>query len=171
LDLVVVLEGSFAFSRESFKEQGLLRTAGFVSHVGYFRRKADRLVHVFGAHYDFSEREVGHPTFHVQMKSFLGLAAHVREQYTVPAADEDLVKGVLKTVRVPTAQMDPFSLVLQLCADHLVHKDSSEEEKAAFNSLVEKSAFWQGAAYRIARLTNPSAVQCYRAMHWYPVVH
>src|SRR4051812_19871863 len=44
-------------------------TARFGTKVGYFRLKADKLVHVYGAHYDLDEDLFGHPVFHAQLSS------------------------------------------------------------------------------------------------------
>ncbi|MDB5541025.1 MAG: hypothetical protein JWQ89_2752 [Devosia sp.] len=39
-------------------------------------------------------------------------------------------KGMLSTVRLPTAQLDVLSLLLQVFADHLLQDKSAEEVKA-----------------------------------------
>jgi hypothetical protein len=167
-NLYIVVQGRLSFDRRKFREERRLLTHRFATEAAYFRRSIDSLTHVFGAHFDFSADEVGHPVFHVQFKSFAELGEHVRQQYRVDLPITDAVKGVLKTVRIPTAQMDVFSLFVQICADHLLHKDSNEEEIEAFDTLLAKSRFCQGAGFQFARLGSDEARVCYRARHWYP---
>lgn len=127
-DLFIVAEGRLSLSRQLFAEHGLMQTRDFSTRVGYFRRVPGLLEHVFGAHYDFSRDELGHPAFHGQMRSFSTFSTHVHEQYGIEGGVSDYLAGVLKTVRLPTAQMDMFSLFLQLCADHLLYSGSGNEE-------------------------------------------
>jgi len=170
VDLFAVAQGRLAFNRESFRNDGSLVTHDFATEVGYFRHRPGALVHVYGAHYDLASDELGHPVFHSQLKPFPGFSASIREHYTVSAPTQDSMKGLLKTVRVPTAQMDVFSLIVQLCADHLLYASSGQQEKDAFNALLKNNTFCLGAAERFPRLTTDVARRCYRALHWYPVV-
>jgi hypothetical protein len=171
-DLFVVVEGRISFERETFSKRGTLATHDFGTKVAYFRRSLRSLDHVFGGHYDFSRSELGHPVFHGQLRSYPGLAESVKAYYSIDQAViiNDCVKGLLRTVRVPTAQMDVFSLFVQLCADHLLYINSGPEEKAAFNSLLRGSAFCQGAAFQVPRLETEEACTCYRARHWYDAI-
>ncbi len=166
-DLFVVVEGRSSFRRSDFAERDILAIDEFKTRVAYFRRSHRSLAHVYGAHYEFSLRELGHPVFHGQIRSFPELAEGVKAWYGVEYAVEDRVKGVLRSVRVPTANMDVFSLFVQLCADHLLYTNSGPEERTAFNSLLERSAFCQGAAFQVPRLETLQARTCYRARHWY----
>jgi hypothetical protein len=169
-ELFVVVKGDLSFSRQDFVDTGKLVTKTFGTQVAYFRRASHALIHVYGAHYDFAVDELGHPAFHAQMRSFQELSSHVLAQYGYDGEVDDLVKGVLKTVRTPTAQLDAFSLFVQICADHLLYDQSGPEAKAAFNSLLEKSKFCQGAAGQLPRLATEEARHCYRARHWYPAI-
>jgi hypothetical protein len=169
-DLFVVVCGLMDFDRAACRDDDELQVRSFATQVGYFRHRGGVLSHVYGAHYDFAPDEVGHPAFHAQIKSFEWLAAEVRNRYGITAPVCDEVKKILRTVRIPTAHLDIFSVFLQLCADHLMRKDSGLEEKAAYNSLLEDGAFCQGAASRIARLSNEEAAHCYRSRHWYAPV-
>lgn len=169
-DLFVVVEGRLSFGRQDFRELDILATQEFGTKVAYFRRSPTSLTHVYGAHYDFSLNEVGHPVFHGQVRSYLELSEKVKACYGVDQTVDDRVNGLLRTVRVPTAQMDIFSLVVQLCADHLLYTHSGPEEKAAFNSLLQKGAFCQGAAFQVPRLQTEEARTCYRTRHWYAAI-
>jgi hypothetical protein len=170
IDLFVVIHGLLAVERSTVATATIMKTDTFATKVGYFRRTPSFLTHVFGAHYDFAPNDLGHPAFHGQFKSFCALSSHIRTHYKVTKPDKDLVDGILKNVRVPTAQMDFFSLFVQLCADHLMFNRSGPDEKTAFNSLLRVSTFCQGAAYQLPRLTDVVAGQCYRARHWYPII-
>lgn len=166
-DLFVVVEGRLSFRRKEYTDSKVLATHDFATNVAYFRRTPTELQHVYGVHYDFSLNELGHPVFHGQMHSYLELAEVVKQQYNVDRQVIDCVGGVLRTVRIPTAQMDVFSFFIQLCADHLLNAKSGWDEKAAFNSLLPKSEFWQGAAFQLPRLQTLGAYSCYRSRHWY----
>ncbi len=170
LDLFVVVQGRISFDRTEYVDRKTLATHDFGTKVAYFRRTATALNHVFGAHYDFALSELGHPAFHGQMRSYQELAEIVEEQYAVDLPLVDSVHGLLRNVRVPTAQMDVFSFFIQLCADHLLWNKSSGEEKTAFNSLLEKGEFCRGAALHLPRLQSPEAYSCYRSRHWYPEI-
>ena len=171
VDLFVVVKGWLSFGREEYSERDILATHDFATQVAYFKRTPKALTHVYGAHYDFSLDHVGHPVFHGQMRSYPELAEHVKQSYGIN--DDglvDCVKGLLRTVRVPTAQMDVFSLFVELCADHLLYEKSGPEEKDAFNSLLRRSVFCQGAAFQLPQLATEEARMCYRARHWYPAI-
>lgn len=167
--MFVVVEGRIALRREAFVQAKRLQTHSFATHAGYFRKTTAGLSHVYGAHFDFSLAQSGHPLFHSQMKSFANLATHVQEHYDVEGPITDCVREVLRNVRVPTAQMDFFSFLLQVTADHLLRTHPTQEERDAFNSLVS-SAFLQGAAFQVNRLATEAARSCYRARHWYAEV-
>jgi hypothetical protein len=170
-DLFIVVDGHIAFRRDLFNSEDVLATDNFSTRAAYFRKKeTQQAEHIYGAHYDFALDELGHPVFHSQMKSFAEMWTAVNEHYGIDGDAVDRVAGILQTVRVPTAQMDFFSFCLQLCADHLLFANSGSEERAAFNLLLDKSSFIQGAGYQAARLATEAARVCYRARHWYPVL-
>jgi hypothetical protein len=168
LNLFVVVRGLMEIDRDHFEASGALRTSQFATEAGYFRLRANELVHVYGAHYDFAGNEVGHPVFHAQMKSFADFGEVIKARYSAEELLlEDGMKAILKTVRLPSAQMDVFAFLLQLVADHLLSRDSSDDDKTSFCELVRDSKRMQGAAFGIARLQVPPASLCYRSAHWY----
>lgn len=169
-DLFIVVAGRLGIQADSIGKGGTLLTHDFSTKAAYFRRTKDALVHVYGAHYDFALTELGHPTFHMQLRSFADLASYVQEEYRFKCDVKDGLDGLLRNVRLPCAQMDFFSFFTQLCADHLLFKDSGKEDRAAFNQLLRKSVFLKGAGSRSDRLTDETARSCYRAGHWYPLV-
>jgi len=168
VELYIVVRGRLIVEFDESKK--FLITRGFQTEAAYFRSTKTGLDHVYGAHYDFAVDELGHPSFHAQMKSFSDFSEYISKYFGDFNEVEDRVAGILKTVRLPTAQMDFFSFFLQIFADHLLHKESGPEEKLAFNILLENNSFLRGAAHQIARLTSEAASVCYRASHWYPII-
>jgi hypothetical protein len=148
-------------------------TLRFATRVGYFRAKEGHLIHVYGVHYDMEDEVPGHPVFHAQMCSQAEhFATAVWKHFNLPFdGKDDLVAGLLRNVRIPTAQMDVFSVITQIGADHLVSETSSPEVQAAFEKLREACGFFVGAAGRIPYLNSRPATHCYRSTHWYKRAH
>jgi len=167
-DMYVVVCGRLYFDGAWIRENSLLRTRNFATEVAYFRMNNDGLDHVYGAHYDFEPNKAGHPVFHAQMRSFCERFQQIVDLYEFECKPNDLIPGVLRTVRLPSAQMDFFSFVLQLCADHLINEESGQEELAAFKDLRTASAAIQGAGFRFPGFADPAVRGCMRANHWYP---
>ena len=117
-NLYIVLQGWLAFTRPT-DPQAPLCTTDFGTQVAYFRHKAGRLDHVYGAHYDLDLNASGHPICHGQVASKLDFGQHVLRRFDLPSPT-DWVGHVLSTVRIPTPQMDFFAVLRQICADHLV---------------------------------------------------
>jgi hypothetical protein len=165
-DIYIVATGRIYLDETALNPPSTLKTVSFATEVGYFRKTRRGLEHVYGAHYDFALDEIGHPVFHAQLKSYNERGQEVSETFQLGCESTDCVGGVLRTVRLPTAQMDFFALIVQICADHLLSKDSGDEERRAFADLRKVSQDIQGAGYLAARLTNTAG--CMRAPHWYP---
>ena len=170
-EMHIVLRGRIAIDKTFSNDHKHLRTISFATEVGYFRLKSDgTLQHVFGAHYDLTENETGHPAFHAQLKHKIEFADIVQKEYTGKTlVPKNFMENLLKTARLPSAQMDVFSLLLQAVADHLMSPIySSDDDKKVFNRLIGKNKEIQGRAYSIPRLQEQSATICYRSAHWYP---
>jgi hypothetical protein len=167
-NIYIAISGYLYLDSEAFNT-GQLRTTGFGTRVAYFRKVGGRFDHVFGAHFDYSENELGHPLFHGQFKNLKDMFHVIADNLKVAGQVETGFANVLSTVRLPTAQLDVFSLLLQVFADHLLSKTSNQEEKAAFNRLLAHAASIQGAGHRVVRLQQGHVEQCMGARHWYPV--
>ena len=163
-NLYIVARGRIYLDIAELEHQKV-KTVQFGTEVGYFRKKDKTLEHVFGAHYDLAASEIGHPLFHAQMRSYSERGAVAAEEFQLDCTPSDLVKGVLRTIRLPIAQMDFFSLVLQITADHLMSRDSGEEEKQAFAQMRRLNQTMQGAGHLWPSLA--SAPPCMRSFHWY----
>ena len=165
-DLFIVVRGWLTFSGPNFTQLPL-STRTFGTEVGYFRQRDGRLEHVYGAHFDMDETGPGHPVFHVQFGSQSAFGVAVQDLFKRDEIVVDCTGTILGTVRTPTAQMDIFSVLTQICADHLTWRDSGEEVKTAFANLRQTCNFLVGAAHRLPYLSDPHAANCYRASHWY----
>lgn len=165
--LFIVVKGWLTF-KGPFANQEPLRADSFGTSVGYFRIKSESLLHTYGVHYDCDENGFGHPVFHAQMKSQIGLLEEINRLFPTNWTACDRVKEILRNVRTPSAEMDIFSVFLQICGDHLIYQGSGRHEKAAFSNLLESCGFFTGAAERMPNLHQKTAPPyCYRSRHWY----
>lgn len=167
--MYVVVQGSICV-RESDSRGSVLQTMWFGTRVGYFRRKRDRLKHVYGVHYDMDERGDGHPVFHAQLGPAREFASVIQKEFRLNAEFDDHVQPMLRNVRTPTAQMDFFSVCTQLCADHLMSgnpTDNHPDVIAAFAGVRSACDSLQGAAHGMTYLNDGRAPRCYRSYHWY----
>ena len=145
-----------------------LRTTQFGTRVAYVRAKPPRFEHIYGTHYDQSKDDLGHPVFHAQMRSMIGSMEELTSG--IPGCDdealEDRVKPILSNVRTPTPQMDFFSAVEQICADHLLWEGSEDEALRAFGELRKHCSFFTGSGHLMDRFAAEMA-NCCRSTHWY----
>lgn len=164
-DLYVAMKGWIVFEGDLMAD--LLKTRTFGTDIGYFQKKGDRLQHVYGAHYDMDEVRPGHPVFHAQIGAQMDLGQAVKEQFKLDCEIDQVMGRVLKNVRTPSAQMDVFAVLTQICADHLVGEAAPPEVKTAFSALRNASDFFVGAAHRLDYLNTLPATGCYRSKYWY----
>ena len=141
-----------------------LRTTQFGTRVAYVRAKQSRFEHVYGTHYDQSKDDLGHPVFHAQISSMKDLTTGIPGCES--GALDDKVVPILSNVRTPTPQMDVFSAVEQVCADHLLWEGSQDEVRRAFEELREHCAFFTGSGHLMDRFA-PAMADCCRSTHWY----
>lgn len=165
-DLYIVVKGWLSFQGPDFKVEPL-KTNNFGTEVAYFRSKQGALEHVYGAHYDMDEDRSGHPVFHAQFASQLEFGESIHNEFRVDDNLIDSIAPTIGTVRVPSAQMDFFSVIIQICADHLLGKGAGPDVEAAFSRMRSECGFFVGAAHRLAFLNGPEATSCYRSTHWY----
>ena len=160
-NLHVVIDGCIEFDVTTED----LRTTRFSTRVAYVRAKQSRFEHVYGAHYDQSKDDLGHPVFHAQISSMKDLTTRI------PGCEgdalDDRVVPILSNVRTPTPQMDVFSAVEQVCADHLLWKGSPDEVCRAFKELQEHCAFFKGSGHLMMDRFTPDMANCCRSTHWY----
>jgi hypothetical protein len=164
-NLYVVLTGRLAVEGPDFRAP--LKTRTFATRVAYFRQRHGELEHVFGIHYDMDEGRSDHPVFHAQVCPLLGLGGHACEAFNLTADITNAMGPILRNVRMPSAQMDIFAAVTQVCADHLLGEGSGDVEQRAFDELRKNCDTLVGAAHRLAFLNGALAAGCYRSTHWY----
>jgi hypothetical protein len=145
----------------------------FSSEVGYFRLAgmgSNKVDHVLGIHYDYDDRRPAHPVFHAQLTSFHEHLAIINEHYK-PEHElrNDLMNGIARKVRLPTAHMDPLAVFVQLLADHLMNENSGSTETAAFEKARTALMFFQSDPDRSKRLALVQENNCFRGPRWYPI--
>ncbi|MCY4560059.1 MAG: hypothetical protein OXF79_27605 [Chloroflexi bacterium] len=165
-NLFIVVTGWMSFEGPNFKTLPF-HTRDFGTEVAYFRVKQDRLEHIFAAHYDMDDSDYRHPVFHAQLASHMDSSEHVRSFFSQDREVTNNMNKVLRTVRIPTAQMDVFSVLIQVCADHLIGQQPAPSTTSAFEDLKTASSFFVGAGNRFEYLHTAPAPNCYRASHWY----
>ena len=165
-NLFVVVSGWLSFEGPDFRQHPL-RTSDFGTQVAYFRTSSNSLDHIFGAHYDMDESDYRHPVFHAQLHSYAQSADHVRNLFSRNQRTSDHMRNVFRTARIPTAQMDIFSVLVQISADHLIGQRPAPATTTAFGKLKDTVGFMIGAGHKASYLNSPPASTCYRAIHWY----
>lgn len=162
----VVIKGTITFARHM--TEGRLVTSSFATKIAYFRQSENRIEHVYGAHYDFDDNRISHPVFHSQVTTTATLVSAVRACHKHMEAPElcDLMARVPRNIRLPTAQMDFFAVLLQVCADHLMDDNSGSMEKLRYKNLVDWCAFFLGYGDHHG-LHAGRTQNCARSHHWY----
>ncbi|MGD0941514.1 MAG: hypothetical protein ABR905_17590 [Terracidiphilus sp.] len=169
LPLYLVFRGDIIVDKSHFAKTEVLRTVHFRTEAAYFRYKSDpdRLKHVYGAHFDFDTDLTGHPRFHAQHRSFGQFSAEVDRHLGKTLPLDDCMSEVLNTVRLPCAQMDFFSVLLQAVADRLIATTASQQEREIFEQLIQISKRLHGCGHLVPSLHSTEASSCYRSPHWY----
>ena len=163
----VVIEGDLTL--EQVAGSGILRTQSYQTHIGYFREKEDCLNHVFGAHYDF-DTNFAHPVFHVQISTQASFETTISQNFSYVQElkkCEDKVRGLLGNVRVPTAQMDFFAVLLQVVSDHLINETTPENVQELFKDLCENCRPFASYGLKHDGLKNSIKDKCLRSSYWY----
>ena len=145
---------------------GRLCITSFGTRVGYFRERDRTLEHVYGVHYDCAHQQVGHPVFHAQMDPQEGFVGIINEHYRQDLELRNHIDRVLKNVRSPTAEMDVFSVFVQICADHLVWEGSGTMATDAFGKIRDSCGSLGGVAEGIQEF-QAALPCCYRSVRWY----
>lgn len=170
-DLFVVVRGTYEFDPDALENERKLLISRCGTQVGYFREKGGQLVHVYGAHYDFEPTAFGHPAYHAQINTFVDMATEITKRFSLSVSEPpvDHVEKLIRTVRIPTAQLDVFSTIVQLIADHLLYEDSGPEKRKAFSELLRHSAICQGSNVLVPHLAEgqEGRKDCFRAHWWY----
>lgn len=125
-------------------KEGKPQLTHYGTEIGYYRQtKASHplcdLLPITGYHYDFDcdGKKFNHPVFHAQPKvnagdRYIRLSRDITHQ-GYPPSDE------LRTIRIPTPQMDIFSSIVMILADHVILPDDPKRKFGDFLESFEKS--------------------------------
>lgn len=166
-DLYIVIKGDIDLDLSEASP----RLVWFVTQVAYFKRSPhrQRLEGVFGAHYDFEPDANNHPVFHAQLTDCAELRPVLDEQFRLTMDSfENHTTGMLRQVRLPSAQLDYFAVLVQIAADHLLRHDAGSEEQDAFERLGSSCESVPSASEGLTRYDCSDAAYCIRGPHWYP---
>jgi hypothetical protein len=162
-ELFVVFEG---FVVLDLADAGrTLVTKHYSTNFAYFRYENGEAYQALGGHFDFTPNHVAHPRAHMQLSSNIEMFEKAKGQFRLLEeidAKDPVMAQVLHRVRTPTAQMDVFSFMVQVAADHLVNESSNVDAVQAFESLVASCAPLQGF-----HQPGDASCECQRITHWY----
>ena len=175
--LYIAIEGRVDFATVG----GEQRAITFASSAAYFREspKGDELEHVYAMHYDHvptdeGRVDFGHPTYHCQTKAMDAKRSIVNDAYHTRfaqiSADMNWMRGLLTNVRMPTAYMDPFCVILQVLGDHVVNDASAASHKKRFQRSKAAVRKIRSTIEAASMLEDVVAAKCFRGAHWYPDV-
>lgn len=166
-DLYVTVSGRICFSEAA---DGRLLTVHYKTQAGYFRQhpdEASKLKHVFGVHYDF-DGNIAHPIFHSQMAPMLQFKEAINRSFSKDFRDiENCIDPILANVRIPTAQMDPFAVFLQLCSDHLINEKTERSSASHYTQAIAACDFFDGACVGLAGFNRALERRHIKSQHWY----
>ena len=166
--IFVSIDGWIEFSDAN--ASGPLKSLRFESNVGYFRDGGvNTLQYLCGIHYDYdSYNAIGHPIYHCQfgpqVKFFGEVNACFYRNFSEPSDD---LTAIPRQIRIPTAQMDPFSVFLQVCSDHLINEGSDANKLVAYASLLKTCGFFTCSSGGITQLGAVRTGPSLRSHHWY----
>jgi|SRR5471030_381034 len=155
-------------------KSGQLHLTQYGTEIGYFRQTNASeplcdLLPITGYHYDFDcdGKKFNHPVFHAQPKitagdRYIGLKPNITHR-NYPQQDE------IRTIRIPTPQMDIFSAIVMILADHVALPEDPNRKFGNFLESFEKHMikFDLDGIQKLVSTpffeANPHSVQC-----WYP---
>ncbi|MBC3920506.1 hypothetical protein H8L32_23785 [Undibacterium sp. CY18W] len=124
-----------------------------------------------GFHFDFhdNEKQFNHPIFHAQPKLKAGERFFSwKKEFALPEYPEQY--NEIRTLRIPTAQMDIFSAVLMVIADHAIDPSDPDQHFQNFLKLVNRSLIpmdLKSAPPTFAE--KMMAGNPFHALDWYPI--
>ena len=97
------------------------------------------LEHVYGAHYDMDEASFGHPVFHSQLGPQVEFGSTIGELFR---HDGQVVNYMGKNpphrTKRPRRRWMSFSVLTQICADHLMGEQPASEDKGRLSSNAQR---------------------------------
>ena len=175
--IFAVIEGRFNLELDETDPDGLV-IENPQTKLSYFRKKVQvgvrhpHFEHCFGVHYDFDDVLIGHPLYHSQFKPMMDhFDVVVRNFFLEEGAEyrlpDNKMEGIPRNVRIPTAQMDVFSVLLQIVADHGASESSTHDERERFSGFRELCFRMRGGIGRSENIKASVSRSCFRSPHWY----
>lgn len=165
-DMYVTVAGWMEFHERDAESN--LRSFGFKTEVGYFvERSATALEHPLGLHYDYDRRIVAHPYYHSQLCSLPEYVDDINRAYNRTFSCPAPNRPSLTHVRIPTAHMDAFSVLIQIFSDHLLNENAGQPSLAAYARTIEACSFFECDAGSVGRFDAAFDARSLRAHHWY----
>ena len=134
-NILVILEGWLSFKKNEktnlleLTKNGKLITRDFGTRVEYYRKnKPFGWKFLNSIHYDYEPSFANHPVFHAQLSNrslLYSKAGYDNASLDSPNKNLEL----LRAIRIPTFQMDIFSTMVAICADHLTPTISVSSRK------------------------------------------
>lgn len=155
-------------------KKGKAHLTHYGTEIGYYRQtKASEplkdLIPITGFHYDFDcdGKKFNHPVFHAQPKVTAG------ERYI--SLKKDITTGnypefkEIRTIRIPTPQMDIFSAIVMIMADHVIMPDDPKRKFGNFLEEFEKNMIQFDLGNIEKLVTEPFYTANPHKIHsWYP---
>lgn len=141
----ILMDGTFYFKEGNFDKGGAK-----LEVYSTIRKNGDCLVELLEAmHFDIEPDVVQspfHPMFHVQFGKNknvdeAGLTARIAELARIEPHRVKLDREKIshtRDIRIPTPQMDYLSMLIMVIADYFCEKNSANEVKAGFRSLLKR---------------------------------
>ena len=116
----------------------------FNTRVAYFRQQREGFDHILGAHFDIAVDEVGHPAYHMQFDDYKEVLSVIDSTFGEQKLINNFMATAPKLIRIPCAQLDTFSICIQLVADHLLSSLSSADDREMFGEMIIKARLLHG---------------------------
>lgn len=171
--LYVFLDGQYRFQRSAWEERGEIETIGVQSRAAYFRSDSTgNLSLVHGVHFDHDPIGVGHPIFHMQHRGNFDLCgSFILAELKIGGKVTSDIPRILRNVRSASAQLDAFSVILQVAADHLLPREPSHDQRHSFNALLSRDVlcgkYCCAGKQQAPEVAPTGPFRCFRARHWY----
>lgn len=153
---------------------GIPHLTHYGTEIGYFRQTNASeplrdLLPITGYHYDFDcdGKKFNHPVFHVQPKITAG-KRYIKMRPDITHHNYPDVHEI-STIRIPTPQMDIFSTIVMVLADHVVLPDDPGRKFGDFLEKFENGMIKFDLENIKALVTTPFLDAKTHPIHsWYP---
>lgn len=144
-------------------------------------KNPSRFKSITGFHYDVvipkdsSSKDNNHPILHAQQNSQCGKRLFEKADYAqykknydciFPAASSDEIR----TIRIPTPQMDMLSAIIMVIADYLVHSSDNNHKKYFTDFLEKIYQRMMPLSFRTSTKINNNFISQEKLLNiWYPL--